>query len=298
MLGAGVGLFAFGMESWLLLSVAIFFFLLTLVLGISSRRRVARSDGTLRDLGFTIGAVIFVVIFIGEFFGFPRFCKVREAAARIMASNDMKQIGLALHNYADGHGGRLPPAVLYDKSGKPLHSWRVLLLPYLEEDNLYREFHLDEPWDSPHNFPLQAHMPRVYGLPRRDYSGEKPAGPSETLIQVFVGKGTAFEGNQGLRLPEDFPDGTSNTILLIEAGKGVPWTKPVDLTYEPGQPLPSLGGAFPGPQPFFLWGSNYRAGMHVGFADGSVRFFELGEVGEDSLREMILRNDGKRGPQY
>jgi hypothetical protein len=215
----------------------------------------------------------------------------------LVAANNLKQIGLAMSNYADSHNGRLPPAVLYDKSGKPLHSWRVLLLPYLEEDHLYKEFHLEEPWDSPHNLKLQSRIPKVFQLLPRGYAGETPAGPSETLIQVFVGKGTAFEGTQGLRLPEDFPDGTSNTILLIEAGKGVPWTKPADLAYGAGQPLPSLGGAFPGPEPFFLWGQNYRAGMHVGFADGSVRFFELGEVGEDTLREMIIRNDGKRGVQ-
>src|SRR5262245_6014980 len=117
--------------------------------------------------------------------------------------------------YAERHGGRLPPAILYDEQGRPLHSWRVLILPYLEEEALYHQFRLDEPWDSPHNLALLPWMPKVYGVPN-DVPVDLGAEPHTTFCQVFVGKWTAFEGTQGLSCPKDFPDGTSNTALLAE----------------------------------------------------------------------------------
>src|SRR5438445_175426 len=103
-----------------------------------------------------------------------------------------------MHSYQDRHG-RLPPAVVYGNYGKPLYSWRVLLLPYLEQDNLYQRFHLDEPWDSPHNIRLLEEMPAAYAPPPR----KRELLPAHhTICQVFVGKGAAFEGREGLRLPE------------------------------------------------------------------------------------------------
>src|SRR2546421_760485 len=135
----------------------------------------------------------------------------------------MRRIATALHGYADDHDGRLPPAVLYDQEGRPLHSWRVLILPYLGERALYDEFRLDEPWDSPHNLALLPRMPNVYALPP-GLPVEVQAGPSWTFYQVFTGRGT-----RGLNLREDFPASLSNTVLVVEAGEAVPWTKPVDL---------------------------------------------------------------------
>jgi hypothetical protein len=138
--------------------------------------------------------------------------------------------------------GRLPPAVACSKDGQPLYSWRVLLLPELDEEELYKEFHLDEPWDSPHNIALLPRMPLVYALPRRK-AAKVP--PFHTIMHVFVGKGAAFEGRKGVRLPDDFPDGISHTILIVEAGAPVPWTKPEDLPYDPNGPLPDLPGIYP-----------------------------------------------------
>src|SRR5207248_4615898 len=105
------------------------------------------------------------------------------------------------------------------KDGKALYSWRVLLLPFMEEKELYEQFRLDEPWDSPHNRPLLARMPLVYGPFKSGAVGE----PYATFYQVFTGEGTAFEGKEGLRVPEDFPNGTSETFLIVEAGRAVPW---------------------------------------------------------------------------
>jgi hypothetical protein len=126
-----------------------------------------------------------------------------------------------MHGYNDEHG-RLPPAVVYGADGKPLYSWRVLLLPFIEQEELYKEFKLDEPWDSPHNLPLLEKMPGTYAPPP---GKRKKVPPCHTVLHIFVGKRAAFEGREGLRLPEDFPDGTTNTILIVKAGPPVPWTK-------------------------------------------------------------------------
>jgi hypothetical protein len=173
--------------------------------------------------------------------------------------------------------GRLPPAVVYGENAKPLYSWRVLVLPFVEQKELFDKFHLDEPWDSPHNQTLLAEMPYLYAPPPGK-AGKVP--PYHTVCHVFVGKGAAFEGRQGLRLPIDFPDGTSNTILLIEAGAPVPWTKPADLAFDPDGPLPDL-------RPLFA------DAFRVGLADGSSRWVSL-NVSEATLRAAITRNGDDR----
>jgi hypothetical protein len=124
--------------------------------------------------------------------------------------------------------------------GPALLSWRVALLPYLGENELYRQFHLNEPWDSPHNKQLLKRMPHVYAPP-----GVRTQEPYATYYQVFVGPHAAFEKHQALPI-SSFTDGTSNTILIVEAAHAVPWTKPEDLHYAADEPLPELGGLFPG----------------------------------------------------
>lgn len=186
-------------------------------------------------------------------------------------------------NYRDTHG-RMPPAVVYGKDGEPLYSWRVLILPFIEQEALLKEFHLDEPWDSPHNIALLPRMPRTYALPPRSAAKVKVP-PDHTIMHVFIGKRAAFEGSEGLRFPQDFPDGSSNTILLIEAGEPVPWTKPEDLPYDPDQPLPDLRSPF-------------RGGFRVNMADGSMRWVSR-DVSERTLRAAITRNGGEQlGPDW
>jgi hypothetical protein len=114
---------------------------------------------------------------------------------------------------------------------------------------------------------------------------EAPAG--NTFYQVFVGKGTAFEGRKGVRLPHDMLDRVPAMVLVAEAGESVPWTKPQDLRYDPGKPLPPLGDQFPNARGFF-----------VALADGDVRFVGP-EVSEQTLRNAITRNDGRPpGPDW
>jgi hypothetical protein len=150
-----------------------------------------------------------------------------------------------------------------------------LLLPYLEEEPLFKEFHLDEPWDSPHNIRLVERMPQIYALPPR-VAKRMGAPPGHTVMHVFHGRNAAFEGTEGIRL-SDFTDGQSNTIFVIEAGEPVPWTKPEELEYDPDQPLPSLRAP-------------YKDMIRVAMADGSIHRIPILTVSEATLRAAITRN--------
>jgi hypothetical protein len=178
--------------------------------------------------------------------------------------------------------GQLPPAVVVGKSGEPLYSWRVVILPFLDEQGLYKQFKLDEPWDSAHNKTLLAQMPPVY-VPALE--AREP--PYATHFQVFVGHSTAFE-HEGLTLA-DFPDGLANTILVVEAREPVPWTKPADLTYDADKPIPALGGLSSKPTHFLGYEVNRKPGFCAVFADGSTRFIS-NRINEKTLRSLITRN--------
>jgi hypothetical protein len=188
--------------------------------------------------------------------------------------NNLRQIALAMHSYAEAHDRRLPPAAVFGKDGRPLLSWRVLLLPYLdpEQKELYGQFRLDEPWDSPHNLPLLKQMPVVYKHPGFEATND----PCNTHFRVFVGKGTAFEGAHGLHLKNDFTSGLANTILVVEAAEAVPWTKPDELPYAADQPLPAMGN---------LWKDT---GFYIVLGDCSVRCIEP-QDSEAELRKAITR---------
>jgi hypothetical protein len=207
---------------------------------------------------------------------------VRDAPGWVWSANNLKQIGLALDAYYEDYG-HLPPAVVRNKDGQPLYSWRVVLLPYLEQSHLYQQFHLNEPWDSEHNKPLIDKIPKVYANWARDESGL-------TRYQVLAGPGTAFERPE--LTGADFPDGLGSTLLVVEAGTPVPWTKPEDLAYDPAGPLPQLGGVYGRPVRLLCREVGRRPGFVACFADGSVRFIQS-STDERLLRAPITRNGGE-----
>jgi RNA polymerase sigma factor (sigma-70 family) len=197
-------------------------------------------------------------------------------AARIRAlrqsQNNLKAIGIALHNHHDAYK-HFPSPAIYDQNGKPLLSWRVALLPFIDGGAaLYNRFKLDEPWDSAHNLRLAAEMPAVYAsvLPTKQ--------KNVTYYQAFVGAGALFEPRKNSTFV-DVLDGTTNTLAVVEAAEPVIWTKPEDLPFVPDQALPKLGGQFPG---YF----------NALCADGSIQL--LGVDGDaEMLRRVIQRDDGQ-----
>jgi hypothetical protein len=196
-----------------------------------------------------------------------------QPAARMKSSNNLKQMALALHNYHDTYG-TFPTPTIYSKDGKkPLYSWRVAILPFLEEDKLYNEFKLDEPWDSDNNKKLLERLPKLYA----PVTG-KPKDKTTTHYQVIVGGGAMFEDKKKLRIA-DVTDGLSNTIMVVEAEEPVPWSKPADLTYDPKKELPKFGGLF-------------KEGFNAAFADGATRFISKNND-EKLLRALITRSGGE-----
>jgi hypothetical protein len=178
--------------------------------------------------------------------------------------NHLKFIGLAMHNFAAASGWRLPAAAIC-KGGKKLLSWRVAILPYLEQFPLYQRFHLDEPWDSPHNASLVKKMPRTYApvVPRN-------APPYVTYYQGLVGPGSVFDGEEGTKILDVVHmDMARPTLMVVEAADPVIWTKPDDVPYDNAARLPKLGGQF-------------DDGFYAAFCDGSVRF-----IGEQVTPERI-----------
>jgi prepilin-type processing-associated H-X9-DG protein len=204
----------------------------------------------------------------------PAVQKVRDAAGRAQSQNNLKQIGLAMHTYHDANGA-LPPAAICDKKGKPLLSWRVAILPYIEQQNLYQQFKLDEPWDSEHNLKLSNIRVKVYLDPR---SPPESLEKGLTYYRLFYGNGAMFDLVRGTKFAQ-VTDGLSNTFMVVEAAEGVPWTKPDDFEYDPKKPLPKFGTFTSG-------------GFNALFGDGSVRFIS-NSIPEKTLRALITANGGE-----
>jgi len=196
-------------------------------------------------------------------------------------THQFKQILIAFHNYHDVHKG-FPPAVFTDKTGKPLLSWRVHILPYIEQNKLYKQFHLDEPWDSEHNKELIARMPKVFASPVRP----ELARQGKTTYLVPIGKDTVFPGTTAIRF-QDIADGTSNTIVLVDAAadRAVIWTKPDDLPIDLDNPSKGLSLSV---------GKKFL----VGIGDGSVRLLDS-NISKTTLRAAFTRSGGEvPGPDW
>jgi len=166
----------------------------------------------------------------------PAIQKVREAASKTAMVNNLHQLGIGMHNYANAMNGQFPP----QKFNNGL-SWRVAILPYIEQKALYDQFKLNEPWDSEHNKKLLDKMPKVFAPPPG-----VAAEPGKTYFKVFTGPDTPFSNPMfGPRIPANFQDGTSNTLLIVEASDPVEWTKPEDISYDRLKPVPALGKYLP-----------------------------------------------------
>jgi hypothetical protein len=198
-----------------------------------------------------------------------------DGAERLRAAsgNNLKQIALAFHNCCDTYGKA--PADITDKDGKPLLSWRVQLLPFIEEGNLYKQFKLNEPWDSPTNKALLDKMPAVFSSPR-----VKVKERGHTTYLGFAGPGALFESGKEVRFPASITDGTSNTIMVVESSTAYPWTRPIDLPFDPKAELPAFGKAY-GNVPL------------CAMCDASTRPLDLKKISATTLKAAITIAGGE-----
>jgi len=223
----------------------------------------------------------------------------RAAARRAASSNHVKQLALGFHNYYSAHD-TLPPAAVIGPDGKPWHSWRVLLLPFLGEMELSKQYDFSQPWDSPKNLAVAEKMPAVFRDPARE-------GPLDTLTDyaAITGEAAIFQpGVVTMTSADDFPacltagkkvgfasvtDGTSNTILFatVDPARKIPWTKPEDIVLDdtfPGIGKPTGIGAI---HPV----GDFRVGL-CAFADGSVHII-ADTVDTETLRKFLTRAGGE-----
>jgi type II secretory pathway pseudopilin PulG len=136
-------------------------------------------------------------------------------------ANNLMHLHLALHNYHDANQS-FPPAYTVDAEGKPLHSWRVLVLPYLEAAELYQSIRLDEPWNSEYNQQFHTQMPGVFACPAASLK------KGETAYKALTGPGTYFPGTE-CRALDGFDGKKDDSLLLVETATAVCWMAPVDV---------------------------------------------------------------------
>lgn len=226
---------------------------------------------------------VFVCGGVGVALLLPAFESAGEAAKRMQCSNNLKQIAIALHVYHDTYRA-FPPAYTVDAEGNKLHSWRTLILPYMEHSSLHSQIDFNSPWDSPHNQQVFAQMP----IPPYHCSSSGDPNLVHTNYMAIVGPAGVFTGADPISIG-DIIDGTSNTIMVVEvAGSTTKWMEPVDLDLE-SMALVINGGAGE-------IGSNHPGGAQVALADGSVSF--LAEtINAGLLKAMITRNGGEVYPR-
>ena len=195
-----------------------------------------------------------------------------------LSERNLKELALTQMTYASSNEHYYPPAFSRSEDGKPLLSWRVLILPQLGKQQLYDQFHLDEPWDSEHNKKLIPKMPRVFKSPSSN------VGPGKTTYLSIRGEDTIFSGESEIRI-QDVRDGTSNTLTLVEASdsEAVVWTKPDDFIRDPDNPLEGLLGV-------------YEDGFLAGLADGRVLMFSS-KTDIPTINALITHSGGEPLPR-
>lgn len=245
-----------------------------------------------------VGAVLFLCCGGGVALMLPAVQSARESARRMQCTNNIKQLAIGVHNYHDTYNA-MPPAIMprENEEGEsvPHRSWRVTLLPYLEQQGMYEQFNQDEPWDSDHNLQIASmYMPETFQCPSQEPTYKMVNGyriPCANYVMIrngeidpkrgAIGGDTEYKDRVQMR---DIMDGTSNTLLIVEVkGDNCPaWTEPVDLT------LDDLANGV-NAEGVMSIGSNHPGGANVGLADGSVRFMPE-TIDQSTLDALGTRN--------
>ncbi|MDO5582312.1 MAG: DUF1559 domain-containing protein, partial [Planctomycetia bacterium] len=206
----------------------------------------------------------------------PSIMGAVNSASRIQCTNNLKQLGIALHNFIDSNSEKLPPPYLVDEDNKPLHSWRTLILPYIEQSGLYDQIRLNEPWDSEWNSQFHDKMPAVFGCPEYKEDNKKGITHYALIVDektpfyrpaIIKNTGKDFDLKPCSSLA-NITDGTSNTLAIVEQKRGCCWMDPSgDMKFE------FLENGVNGSEEDGL-GSKHEGGVNVLIMDGSVRFIE------------------------
>jgi prepilin-type processing-associated H-X9-DG protein len=219
----------------------------------------------------------------------PAMSCAREAARRGACANNLKQLVLALQNYHDMHGS-FPLARTSDADGKPMHSWRTSLLPFLECQSVYDKCNFKEPWDSENNRKLGVRF-RLFQCPSSLFQYAGSTQPTFTNYVAVVGPNTAWPGERSLKL-SDIPDSGRHTIMLVElADSDIPWMEPRDVTIEEAIRAIRSGQ-------HVVWNGYFyhdQTGANAAFVDGSVRFLPA-DTPTETLETLLTINDGKSLP--
>jgi len=235
-----------------------------------------------RPFRFTLKHLLFIVVGVGLICGLcvPLIQSAREAARRASCQGlRLGIIEMALVYYHDKYGC-FPPAYIADKQGKPMHSWRVLILPFLGYDDLYKKYDFSEPWNGPKNSLLAKEMPPYYRCPSVTNSNLQV-----TNYVAVVGPGTVWPGRDSVSW-KGITDGSSYTIMLVAvADSDINWMEPRDMSFDQailGVNVDRKSGI----------SSNHPGGAGYAMADGSHRFRYNG-TSTETLRAMLTIAGGE-----
>lgn len=250
---------------------------------VQMRPKYTLREWTLGCLGIIVCLLMLVSLLL------PAVRTAPEAARRAQCVNNLKQIALALHKYEEEYG-TLPPAYIAADDGTPMHSWRVLILPFMEQSALYESYRFDEPWNGPNNRKLAERIPGVYQCPSIERNQQRfwrnsTDGMTLTPYVVITGKQAAFKGDHAMKTAE-ISDGTSNTLTVVEADpqRSVPWMSPTDIDLPVFSRILNVENKE---------GQQHASGTNAAFADGSVRFLR-NPIDRDDLRFLSTANGGEK----
>ena len=228
-----------------------------------------------------VSYVIFAAILVAIALAWPAYSRSRAAVWRETCRKNFEQIGLALNRYHEQYGC-FPPAYFADEQGRPMHSWRVLLLPFLGQAQIYNDYRFDEPWDGPNNRRL-ADRTKIYSCPAENAKEGSPEAQFTSYVAV-VGPGTAWPGATSVTR-NDFHDEPICSLHLAEiARSGIHWMEPRDLNVEKLSLTinPKDGEGI---------SSRHPGGAHVLLGEGGVRFAP-DTLSEGSLQALLKISDG------
>lgn len=278
-----------------ILSIALCFGLLlgvpAIITGFLAKKKIKTGQATGRGFAITgiitgfLGSIVItgIQVVVGVGLLMPAAQAAKEASRRMDCSNNMKQIALAFHNYHSAYK-QLPATATGGSPDKRLLSWRVALLPFLGEQELYEAFNHNEPWDSEHNLPLAQRMPEVY---RCESATVLEQGKTVYLLPINALPRSADNPsfvfrNDAVTKFRDILDGLANTIMMVEAppSEAVTWTQPEDLPVNLADPLKMIGGKV------------HIGGTHVMMADGAVIFI-TNSIDSDLLAALLTKQKGE-----